>query len=229
MESVSAKPTSISSFYPIGSSSDEKPLEPTSYSRTDSLSLKGRVSRMILICAKRVMATLGNIDAQFELGESYLTGSNGVDKNLNKALYWLEKAGDQRDADAQIKLAHIYLEGLYGVEKDVSKGFYWLKRASQLGEREANFNIAEIHLYGLFGVKESSSEAEHFFKLAAREKDLLDPKDDKVDVEIQKLAKAHLLVSSRCLAKVYFEGLHGVGKDSSKGAYWNEKAAKQGS
>ena len=227
MENVSMRPTSISSFYPIESSSEKSSGITPSSPTTDSRSLLGRVSRMILTCAKKVMATLGNIDAQFELGESYLTGSNGIDKNLDKALHWFGKAGNQRDVNAQIKLAHIYLEGLHGVEKDVEKGFHWLKKASQLGDREASFNIAEIYRYGLFEVEESSLGAQHFFQLAARTKELLEPQNDKIDDEIQRLAVMHLNGSARYLEKVYSEGLHGVEKDPSKGLYWKEKAAKQ--
>ncbi|EPF93019.1 hypothetical protein GCM10025882_06630 [Acinetobacter gyllenbergii] len=37
-------------------------------------------------------ALRGNADAAFKLGESYLHGEFGLDKNYGKAQYWLERA-----------------------------------------------------------------------------------------------------------------------------------------
>ncbi|ENU93166.1 hypothetical protein F971_01210 [Acinetobacter vivianii] len=51
-------------------------------------------------------ALRGNGDAAFKLGESYLHGDLGLDKDYKKAQYWLERAAQLGHPEAK---AHLYI------------------------------------------------------------------------------------------------------------------------
>ena len=55
-------------------------------------------------------ALRGNADAAFKLGESYLHGDLGLDKNYKKAQYWLERAVDLGHPEAKTYLYTAFSE-----------------------------------------------------------------------------------------------------------------------
>lgn len=75
-------------------------------------------------------AQKGYILAQRMLGMSYLgeKWKKLYPYNVDKAVYWLSKAGDAGDGVSAGQLSHMYGEG-DGVPKDDSEYFYWLKKA----------------------------------------------------------------------------------------------------
>ena len=75
-----------------------------------------------------VLAQQGYPLAECQVGYFYLEGL-GVEKNLEKALYWTQRAALHGDRDAQCNMAWIYEEGLCG-EKDVEKMAYWYREAA---------------------------------------------------------------------------------------------------
>lgn len=50
-------------------------------------------------------------------------------KDMDKAVYWLSKAGDAGDTQSAGNLAYIYKSG-DGVSIDNSKSFYWIKKSA---------------------------------------------------------------------------------------------------
>jgi TPR repeat protein len=50
-------------------------------------------------------ANNGDAMAQFNIGKSYLNGSNGLPKNRIQALNWLKKAANNGHAQAELMLA----------------------------------------------------------------------------------------------------------------------------
>ena len=73
--------------------------------------------------------------AQFRLGSLYYNG-DGVERNLDKAKYWWEKAAEQGDSDAQVSLGSMYLYG-EGVEQDLEKARYWIEKSVEQGNSNA--------------------------------------------------------------------------------------------
>ncbi len=71
----------------------------------------------------------GDPDAQFELGLRYESGAWDVNKNDQKALYWLTKASDNGNLHATNSLIHIYSHGGLGVKKNPEQVAYLTKRA----------------------------------------------------------------------------------------------------
>jgi TPR repeat protein len=52
----------------------------------------------------------------------------GIEKNLEKALYWFQKAAENGEKDAMINLALLYCSE--GTEKNLEKAFYWFQKAA---------------------------------------------------------------------------------------------------
>ena len=67
-------------------------------------------------------------DALYEVGYNYLNGNNGFDKDIKKAIIYLNKAKDKKYSEAYYSLANCYKLGL-GVEKDINKAFDLMKEA----------------------------------------------------------------------------------------------------
>jgi len=70
-------------------------------------------------------AQKGDPLAQYELGLRYESGAWDVNKDNEKALYWLTKAAKNGNHHAMAALAHIYARGELGVEKDQKEADYW--------------------------------------------------------------------------------------------------------
>lgn len=78
------------------------------------------------------LAEQGDADAQLIVGYMYLSGSNGVERDEEKAKYWIKKAAEQKDADAEAVLGTLYY-----AEKDNKLATYWLERACMQANEQA--------------------------------------------------------------------------------------------
>lgn len=70
--------------------------------------------------------------AECQIGYFYLEGL-GVQKDLEKAFYWTERASNHGDRDAQYNLGCFYEDGI-GVGRDLEKAKIWYKSAAQQGQ-----------------------------------------------------------------------------------------------
>ncbi len=70
--------------------------------------------------------------AECQIGYFYLEGF-GVQKDLEKAFYWTERAANHGDRDGQYNLGLFYEDGI-GVERDLKKAKIWYKAAAQQGQ-----------------------------------------------------------------------------------------------
>lgn len=66
--------------------------------------------------------------AECQIGYFYYDGL-GVEKELEKAVYWTRRAADHGDRDGQFNLAWFHEEGI-GVERDIEQAAFWYKKAS---------------------------------------------------------------------------------------------------
>ena len=122
--------------------------------------------------------------SQFRLGSLYYNG-DGVERNLEKAEYWLEKSAEQGNSDAQFFLGEIYYYGgavehertKYWFEKsvkqsntiqtllylatlyydggDYKKAKYWWEKAAKTGNAEAQNNLCFFSLENVIYIKRS--------------------------------------------------------------------------
>jgi len=73
-------------------------------------------------------AGIGVSESQFLLAQAYYTGSFGLEKDFNEALYWAEKSAEQGYAKGQLFSALRYLSA-EGIERDEYSAKYWLQQA----------------------------------------------------------------------------------------------------
>jgi hypothetical protein len=91
----------------------------------------------------RMMAEMGNAQAQDQLGFMYANGE-GVAKDNTEAVKWLRLAAEQGVAEAQSVLGLMYAAGA-GVPRDEIEGLAWFDLAARAGEPQAmkNRELAE--------------------------------------------------------------------------------------
>jgi TPR repeat protein len=124
------------------------PIQSTSAANADTFQELHRhiVHKKFKLAAEhaKAMAEKGHPKAQHVLGMLYQNGL-GVEKDIKKAIYWLEKAAEQGLKEAESYLGHLYLDGKV-VEKDVDKAEKWLLSAAKHGEREAQVHLGLMYL-----------------------------------------------------------------------------------
>lgn len=99
-------------------------------------------------------------DAQQWLGDSYFYGSSvDTPQDYAKAMYWYEKAAEQRSAFAAQKLAEIHEKGL-GVPVDLVKAFQYHKKADELlgYANDSGLYVGKAYLNGI-GVEKDVQQA----------------------------------------------------------------------
>ena len=87
-------------------------------------------------------AAQGDVDAQYNLAIMYYHGE-GVEQNLEEALFWFHKAAEQDDVEAQYNLGFMYGRG-EGVKKDQDQSMQWFMKASQQGHAGAKEIIGKM-------------------------------------------------------------------------------------
>lgn len=177
-------------------------------------------------------AELGVAEAQYNLAICYGRGE-GVEKNLDTAIMWAERAREQDyedvkellfilklqrekakphfliaaergDANAQFALALRYADG-DGVEQDQSKAVHWYQKAAEQGHAKAQFNLAVRYENGN-GIERDQTKAVRWYLKAAQQ--------------------GHSGAQFN-LALCYKDG-DGVQEDQWKASHWFHMAAEQG-
>ncbi len=133
----------------------------------------------------------GNADGQFNVGKMMLIGQ-GVKKDPQRALFWMEKAGRQGHKAAIQELATIYFSSLQYVNAK-----YWLERLEEKGDVGAMEKLSQIYAEGLGIPKNDKKAVEYLLKAANRNS-----------------AAAQLLLFFRCA------GGMGVEKDLAEAVKW---------
>ncbi len=156
------------------------------------------------------LASAGDRNAQRELAvllrqETYWYKQ--TEQNYQKAMQWLEKAGEQEDPDALWQLCSSYYSGSKLVKLNYTKAVYWCKKASAQYPA-AMYYLGEMYFLGRGVEKNYQRAREYFFQLTRKQAPYDSPQ-----------AKYYL-------GKMYFDGL-GVQVDRKKALVWYEDAATQ--
>lgn len=80
-------------------------------------------------------AEKGDMNAQYKLGLSYLTGDGSL-QDFAEAVKWLNRAAENGYGLAQYKLGLIY-HGGYGIVIDRERSYVWFNLAAATGMKEA--------------------------------------------------------------------------------------------
>lgn len=106
---------------------------------------------------------LGDFNAAYALGSWYLHG-NHVEKNLSKAMVYLEFAADNNVSSALYDLAICYEKGV-GVGEDKEQAFKLYLKAALLGDNQSIYEVGRCYYYGL-GVTEDKDLSDVWLEIA---------------------------------------------------------------
>jgi len=100
------------------------------------------------------------------MGLNYYYGTNGVEKNLEKAYHIFKKLGDDGDMDACVQLGCMHFLGHY-VEPSAAEAKYWWEMANE--HDEALYGLGMIHHQGApeEGIAHDSEKAIEYWEKAS--------------------------------------------------------------
>ncbi|MCB1420883.1 MAG: SEL1-like repeat protein [Nitratireductor sp.] len=123
-------------------------------------------------------AAAGDGNALFEIARRYTEG-DGVDRSLETAATWYQKAADLGHGPSQYRLGNFYEKG-HGVTADTDKAAEWYTKAAAAGNALAMHNLAVLNVQGLLGSEPDMETAIGWFEKAAN----LGVKDSQVNLGI---------------------------------------------
>lgn len=101
-----------------------------------------------------------------KMGKCYYTG-DGMQQDLEQAVYCFRKAAEQGDVEAQFWLGYCYNNG-HGVKKDMNKAAQWYEQAANYGHADAQCNLGYCYYSG-DGVEQDDNKAIYWFERAAKQ------------------------------------------------------------
>lgn len=103
-------------------------------------------------------------DDLYDLGMSYLCGSDGIDSNLGLAFKLMKIAADRGDDRAQYQLGRMFYQG-EGTDKNDEQGLMYLKLSAEQGNDRALNDLGFLYSEGL-GVPKNINLARQFYEKA---------------------------------------------------------------
>lgn len=113
----------------------------------------------------RKSAEEGYLPAQNYLGFLYYKGE-GMEKNVDSALFWIEKAAMAGDIKAAGNMGYLLSEAP-DIEHDYSKAFLWLSKAAEAGLQTSFTQLADLYRQGL-GVAPDTLKATALYERALK-------------------------------------------------------------
>jgi TPR repeat protein len=156
----------------------------------------------------REAAVKGDLNAQFSVGQSYLSGEDGEahlsgGDRLSRAARWFRRAAEGGHAPSQYRIATLYELG-HGTPRNLIEAEKWYERAAAQGHVKAMHNLAVLAI-APGGKTANYITAARWFKEAA----------------------AHGLVDSQFNLGVLHERGFGMAKDPVEAYRWFALAARQ--
>jgi|GEM_PF-2775265 len=105
----------------------------------------------------------GHGGAQHALAINYMTQN----KNIEQALFWLQKSVQQNNSDAQRDLGYLYYQGL-GTKKDYRQAVALLSEPASQGNPMSQFLLGEIYAEGGYGIGQQRDKSLNWYKQALR-------------------------------------------------------------
>ena len=96
---------------------------------------------------------------------TFFEGGVGVEKNIEQAVYWYERAVEMGDDLAKSNLADILRKGTQGYPKDLKRAFELYKSC---GLPYAFYRVGEFYENG-WGVEKDLEKAKEYYRVAYRE------------------------------------------------------------
>lgn len=140
---------------------------------------------------------------QFRLGQMLYTGT-GTEKDMDEAIYYLEKSARLGNVNAQYMLGKIYLD-VHCEKFNVEKALRWLTKASDNGNALAQYALGKLYRDGNY-VERNIQRAIDLFTLSAEQDNSY---------------------AAYALGKMYLQE-ESISKDTVAAVKWLTKSAEQG-
>ncbi len=144
-------------------------------------------------------AEMGDVDSLYNLGVIYHRGRYGLDVDIDKAIYWYEKAIEKNDAQSMTNLAAILQKSIEAADKE--RAFQLYQKAFELGDEKSLNNIGVCYKKGI-GTEKNPEKA--------------------IECYEQAYAKG-IKEAAYNLYQFYSDG-EAVTPDPQKAAYWKERS-----
>ena len=185
-------------------------------------------------------AKKGDSDSQCYVGSSYLSGKDGVERDVDKGLYWLTLSAEQLNENAEYLLGCFYCLG-DEVHKDVETGLILLSNASEQGHLDAQLALSKLYYENRLLPKDIVKAKYYLLKAAKQGHDIasaqlanmyMNGEMGSVNVEkaflcYEHAAKKGVVEAQFNVGLMYVKG-QGTKQDFKKAEEWIGKAAQQG-
>ena len=183
----------------------------------------------------------GDAKAPLLLGRMYLSGEEGVPRDVKRAVESFELAASRDEPESLAELGHIFYRDEV-VERDDEKALYWYKRAYAAGQKSAALPLAHLVMRGadlaayqqahklLLEAAEEETDGQAALALGNLYRDgLLGVPDMEQALEwYEKGAKQENPECMELLGCLYFQGEEGVETDYQKAFYWLSRCLEAG-
>ena len=109
----------------------------------------------------------GDPQSQMTIARCRMKGTNGIPKDENDALWWVEQAARQNDVAAQLQMGMEIWSSQMGYNPP-SISYEWLVQAAENGSVQAQFELGKISLMGNKWIQKNETYAAQWFYAAAR-------------------------------------------------------------
>ena len=185
----------------------------------------------------------GHPKSNHSIGWLYRKGY-GVERDLNKAIQYYEKALSLGYANSGYALGYIYENGEADIKKDNKKMINYYLKAAELGNAWGNLRIGEFYRDGNKGLEQNDSKAISYLKKAAELGNAkanaligsyydfgeygLEQNDSKTVSYIKKAAELGDAWANLRMSEFYSDGKKGLEQNTSKAVSYLKKAAELG-
>ena len=199
--------------------------------------------------ANRLETSAQNSDpeAQFQMGKKYEDG-DGVEKDMEQAIFWYTKTAEQGHAEAQYRLGNIYSlydDDEYNDDNDNNnnkeKAVFWYTKAAEQGHAEAQFQMGKWYenddsslqnylvakLWYEKAANQGHAESQYNLGNIYRYGRGIPQEYSKAAYWYQQAAEQDYMEAQYNLGEMYYYG-YGMKKDIEQAIFWYEKAANQG-
>lgn len=107
-------------------------------------------------------AEQGDATSQFELGTLYYYGTLSIKGDMDRAIYWYERAAQQGNIASQSQLGYVCY---YLIPYRLNQAFYWCQRAAEQGHVGSQLQLGGMYLNG-HGTKQNDFLAAYWFNQA---------------------------------------------------------------
>lgn len=120
-----------------------------------------------IVTAAESIAELGDSQGMFLAGYFYSSG-DGVEKNEQKGLYWMQKAAESGNVEAMFCYGGMLFKGAGGNQTNFPQAFAWFKKSAENGDVSGMLTTGIFYLNGQ-GVMQNRQEAFRWLLQAAEQ------------------------------------------------------------